>query len=138
MQIRISLPIVVAGTIAILLSGCTAASKKARLADKAEKYFKAGEYDNAKIEYLNVIKIDQADANAYARIGTMWVEEGAPLRAGAFLIKALELAPDDIAARFNLTRVYLSLGRMSDARSEERRVGKGCRYRWSAESSTNK
>ena len=118
MQIRISLPIVVAGTIAILLSGCTAASKKARLTDRAEKYFKAGEYDNAKIEYLNVIKIDQGDANAYARIGAMWVEEGAPLRAGAFLIKALELAPDDIAARFNLTRVYLSLGRMSDARKE--------------------
>jgi len=118
MQIRISLPIVVAGAIAILLSGCTAASKKARLNDRAEKYFKAGEYDNAKIEYLNVIKIDQGDANAYARIGAMWVEEGAPLRAGAFLIKALELAPDDIAARFNLTRVYLSLGRMADARKE--------------------
>ena len=62
-----------AGTIAILLSGCTAASKKARLTDRAEKYFKAGEYDNAKIEYLNVIKIDQGDANAYARIGAMWV-----------------------------------------------------------------
>jgi tetratricopeptide (TPR) repeat protein len=118
MQIRISLPIVAAGTIVILLSGCTAASRKARLAEKAEKFFKAGEYDNAKIEYLNLIKIDQADANAYARIGAMWVEEGVPLRAGAFLIKALELAPNDIASRFNLTRVYLSLGRMSDARKE--------------------
>jgi tetratricopeptide (TPR) repeat protein len=118
MQIRISLPIIAAGTIVILLSGCTAASRKARLAEKAEKFFKAGEYDNAKIEYLNLIKIDQADANAYARIGAMWVEEGVPLRAGAFLIKALELAPNDIASRFNLTRVYLSLGRMSDARKE--------------------
>jgi len=118
MQIRISLPIVAAGTIVVLLSGCSAASKKARLVDRAEKFFKAGEYDNAKIEYLNVIKIDQADANAYARIGAMWVEEGVPLRAGAFLIKALELAPNDIASRFNLTRVYLSLGRMSDARKE--------------------
>src|SRR5438105_6161534 len=117
MLARISLPIV-AGTIVILLTGCTAASRKARLAEKAEKFFKAGEYDNAKIEYLNVIKIDQADANAYARIGAMWVEEGVPLRAGAFLIKALELAPNDIASRFNLTRVYLSLGRMSDARKE--------------------
>src|SRR5437764_10275593 len=118
MQIRISLPIVAAGTIVILLSGCTAASRKARVAEKAEKFFKAGEYDNAKIEYLNLVKIDQADVNAYARIGAMWVEEGAPLRAGAFLIKALELAPDDIAARFTLTRVYLSLGRMADARKE--------------------
>src|SRR5436305_7000619 len=118
MQIRITLPIVVAGAIAILLSGCTAASKKARLTDRAEKYFRAGEYDNAKIEYLNVIKIDQANANAYARIGAMWVEEGVPLRAGAFLIKAVELAPNDTGSRLNLARVYLSLGRMSDARKE--------------------
>src|SRR5437660_2380482 len=118
MQIRISLPIVVAGTIAILLSGCTAASKKACLAERAEKFFKAGEYDKAKIEYLNVIKIDQDDANAYARIGAMWVDEGVPLRAGAFLIKALELAPNDTGSRLNLARVYLAVGRISDARKE--------------------
>src|SRR5437763_17132983 len=117
MLARISLPIV-AGTIVILLTGCTAASRKARVAEKAEKFFKAGEYDNAKIEYLNLIKIDQADANAYARIGAMWVEEGVPLRAGAFLIKALELAPDDTGSRLNLARVYLSLGRTADARKE--------------------
>src|SRR5207248_10375156 len=115
MLARISLPIV-AGTIVILLTGCTAASRKARLAEKAEKFFKAGEYDNAKIEYLNVIKIDQADANAYARIGAMWAEEGVPLRAGGFLIKALELAANDIGSRLNLTRVYLGRGRRADAR----------------------
>ena len=48
----------------------------------------------------------------------MWAEEGAPLRAGAFLIKALELAPNEIDSRLNLTRVYLALGRISDARKE--------------------
>src|SRR6266513_4783142 len=118
MQTRISLPIVVAGAIAILLAGCTAASKKARLTDRAEKFFKAGEYDKAKIEYLNVIKIDQGDANAYARIGAMWTEEGVPLRAGAFLIKALELAPNDTGSRLNLARVYLGVGRTADAGKE--------------------
>ena len=119
-----------AGTIAILLCGCTAASKKARFAQMAEQFFKAGEYDKAKIEYLNVVKIDQSDANAYARIGAMWVDEGAPLRAGAFLAKALELAPDDIGSRLNLTRVYLAVGRTTDARKEaitvlEKAPGKG-------------
>jgi tetratricopeptide (TPR) repeat protein len=118
MQIRICLPVVAAGTIAILLAGCTAASRKARLAGKAEQFFNAGEYDKAKIEYLNVVKIDQSDANAYARIGAMWVDEGAPLRAGAFLVKAIELAPDDIGSHLNLARVYLAVGRISDARKE--------------------
>src|SRR6266567_2459069 len=118
MQIRISLPMVAAGTIAILLTGCTAASRKARHTEKAERFFKEGQYDKAKIEYLNVIKIDQRDANAYARIGAMWTEEGAPLRAGAFLIKALELSPNDTGSRLNLARVYLVVGRTSDARKE--------------------
>src|SRR5438105_4930703 len=118
MQIRISLPIVAAGTIAILSTGCTVASRKAHHAERAEQFFKAGEYDKAKIEYLNVIKIDQRDANAYARIGAMWTEEGAPLRAGAFLIKALELAPNDTGTRLNLAGVYLGVGRTADARKE--------------------
>jgi tetratricopeptide (TPR) repeat protein len=109
---------VVAGAIAVLLAGCTAASKKARFTERAEKFFKAGEYDKAKIEYLNVVKIDQSDANAYARIGAMWADEGAPLRAGAFLIKALELAPNDVGSRLNLVRVYLAVGRIADARQE--------------------
>src|SRR4029077_15550402 len=116
MQIRISRPMVAAGIIALFLAGCTAASRKARHIERAEQFFKAGEYDKAKIEYLNVIKIDQNDANAYARMGAMWIDEGAPLRAGAFLIKALELAPNDIGSRLNLIRVYIGVGRISDAR----------------------
>ena len=118
MQIRISRPMVAAGVIVVFLAGCTAASRKARHIERADQFFKGGEYDKAKIEYLNVIKIDQRDANAYARIGAMWTDEGAPLRAGAFLIKALELAPDDIGSRLNLARVYLAVGRISDARKE--------------------
>ena len=42
MQIRISLPIVAAGTIAILLTGCTVASRKAHHGERADEFFKAG------------------------------------------------------------------------------------------------
>src|SRR5438874_10088334 len=118
MQLRISLPMIAAGTIVILLSGCTAASRKARHTEKAEQFFKAGEYDKAKIEYLNVLKVDQSDANAYGRIGAMWLDEGAPLRAGAFLLKAIELAPNNIDNHLKLARVYLAMGRVADARKE--------------------
>ena len=97
---------------------CTPASKKARYAERGEHYFKAGEYDKAKIEYLNVLKIDQRDANAFARLGTMWLEEGAPLRAGGFLVKAIELAPNDADNHLQLARVYLAMGRAADARKE--------------------
>src|SRR5436305_10068651 len=99
-------------------NGCTAQMRKARYSEQGERYFKAGEYDKAKIEYLNVLKVDQRDANAFARLGAMWLEEGAPLRAGGFLLKAIELAPNNIDNHLKLARVYLAMGRVADARKE--------------------
>src|SRR5947208_16808654 len=99
-------------------NGCTAQMRKARYSEQGERYFKAGEYDKAKIEYLNVLKVDQRDANAFARLGAMWLEEGAPLRAGGFLLKAVELAPNDIDSHLKLARLYLSVGRAPKARKE--------------------
>src|SRR5437588_2909195 len=104
--------------IAATIVSCTPAAKKAQHAERAERYYKAGEYDKAKIEYMNVLKVDQRDAKAFARLGAMWLEEGAPLRAGGFLVKAVELAPNDIDSHLKLGRVYLAMGRAADARKE--------------------
>ncbi len=73
---------------ATLIAGCSKESRKARLLGEADNYFKAGNYDKAKLSYLNVLGLDQKNALAFERIGTMWQEDGAPLRAGAFLAKA--------------------------------------------------
>jgi tetratricopeptide (TPR) repeat protein len=100
------------------IAGCTHAAKKARYAKRGEEYFKAGEYDKAKIEYLNVLKVDQANADAYGRIGAMWLDEGAPLRAGVFLLKAIQLAPNNLDNHLKLARVYLALGNVGEARKE--------------------
>src|SRR6266404_6573025 len=108
----------VLAVITAAIAGCTPAAKKARHAERAERYYQAGEYDKAKIEYMNVLKVDQRDANAFARLGAMWLEEGAPLRAGGFLVKASELAPNNIDNHLKLARVYLAMGRAADARKE--------------------
>jgi len=119
MQIRIFfLRTLVLVLIATTIVSCTPGAKKARYAKRGEQYFKAGEYDKAKIEYLNVLKVDQRDSNAYGRIGAMWLDEGAPLRAAAFLLKAVELAPNNIDNHLKLARVYLAVGRVADARKE--------------------
>jgi tetratricopeptide (TPR) repeat protein len=97
------------------LTACTPAAKKARYTANAERYFKAGQYDQAKIEYLNILRIDPRDANSYARSGAIWLAQGAPLRAGGFLVKAVELSPNDFESRLNLARVYLAMGRTADA-----------------------
>lgn len=108
--------------LALSLAACTPAARKARVLERAERYFKAGQYDQAKIEYLNILRGDGQDQHAYARLGTIWLEEGAPLHAGSFLNKAVELAPDDIESHLNLGKVYLTVGRMADAVKEAQTV----------------
>src|SRR5436190_2921804 len=103
---------------AVILIGCTSGARKARYSQRGEHYFKAGEYDKAKIEYLNVLNIDGNDAVAYARLGAMWNQDGAPLRAASFLLKAIDLSPDDLGSHLNLARVYLAAGRLENARKE--------------------
>ena len=76
-----------------------------RALQQGESHFKAGEYDAAKIEYLKVLRLDSGNALAYARCGTMWAAEGAPLRAGAFLMKAKEFTPKDLDNRYSASRM---------------------------------
>src|SRR5690242_12670937 len=90
----------------VLLScSCTPEMKKSRALQQGESHFKAGDYDAAKIEYLKVLKLDPGNAVAFARCGAMWAAEGAPLLAGQFLVKAKELAPNDVDSRYKLALV---------------------------------
>src|SRR4029077_9735061 len=97
---------------------CPSEMRKARYLARAERYFQAGQYDQAKIEYLKVLQIDSGNAVAYARCGAMWADEGAPLRAAAFLLKARELAPEDLDNRYKLAMVYLQVGQVNEAFKE--------------------
>src|SRR5437763_7539722 len=104
--------------VVLVTCSCTSEIKKSRYLARAERYFKAGEYDQAKIEYLKVLRLDSGNALAYARCGAMWADEGAPLRAVAFLMKARELAPKDLDNRYKLARVYLRAGGPNEAFKE--------------------
>src|SRR5437660_6400790 len=95
---------------AALDCGCSAEMQKARVAERAERYFKQEQYDEAKIEYLKLLGVDPANATAYARMGQMWLEEDAPIRAGGFLVAALRYNPNDIASRVRLARAYSLIG----------------------------
>src|SRR5438128_8861215 len=105
-----------------LVTACSKEARKARLLGEADNYFKAGNYDKAKLSYLNVLRLDQKNALAFERIGTMWQEDGAPLRAGAFLAKASELDPKNAQNRIRLARCYVATGRVADAKKEALKV----------------
>src|SRR6187200_3384915 len=80
----------------VLVTGCSKEAKTARLVHDDDTYFKAGNYDKAKVSYLNVLRLDPQNALAFERIGAMWQDDAAPLRAAAFLKKASELDPNNV------------------------------------------
>src|SRR6266550_2183073 len=107
---------------ATLITACSKEARKGRLLAEADNYFKAGNYDKAKLSYLNVLQLDPANALAFERVGAMWQEEGAPLRAGAFLVRASVLDPSNAQNRIRLARCYVAMGRFADAKNEAVKV----------------
>src|SRR5436190_9900583 len=107
---------------ATLIAGCTKESRKARLLGEANGYFKAGDYDKARLSYLNALQLDPQNALAFERIGAMWQDDGAPLRAAGFLKRASELDPKNVQNRIRLARCYVATGRFADGTKEALKV----------------
>jgi tetratricopeptide (TPR) repeat protein len=107
---------------ATLITACSKEAKKTHLLAEADNYFKAGDYDKARVSYLNVVQLDPQNALAFERIGEMWLDDWAPVRASAFLAKASELDPNNVQNRVRLARSYAATGRLDDARKEALKV----------------
>ena len=101
-----------------LLAGCSKSAKEARFLKRGDDEYRQGQYDKAKIEYLNLLRLDQANPKAYERLGRVWFEEGAPLRAAPYLLKSRELEPTNLDSRLRLARVFLALGQRNEAMEE--------------------
>jgi tetratricopeptide (TPR) repeat protein len=86
--------------------------------ERADRYFKASDYDKARIEYLNVLRLDGTNRIAIRQVGIIWLEEGAPLRALPFLSTARDMDPNDLNIRTKLAFARLLLGGAEQARKE--------------------
>jgi tetratricopeptide (TPR) repeat protein len=110
-------------TLAILLgTACSKEARKAHLLGEADNYFKAGDYDKAKVSYLKVIQQQPQNALAFERLGAMWQDDGAPVRAAAFLVRASELDPKNIENRIRLARCYTATGHFAEGTKEALKV----------------
>jgi tetratricopeptide (TPR) repeat protein len=104
--------------VAAPLGGCHLPGRKSRVMARADRYFKAGEYDKAKIEYLNSLRLDEQNVTAFQQLGFIWYEQGDPLRAIPFLLRARELAPKNVAVRAKLALSLMAIGQSTEARKE--------------------
>ncbi len=104
--------------VALVASGCTPKARSARHLSRGENYLKSGDAESAKIEFIKALRADGTNVQAYERIGEIWSDQGAPLRALPYLVKVRDLTPDDVASRAKLAQAFLSLAAIPDARKE--------------------
>ncbi len=108
----------IAVLIATGATGCSKEARVARLIERADQYFKNGEYEKAKIEYLRALKKDPQNPAAIKQLGVIWYEQGVPMRAFPFLIRTRELASTNLENRLKLAVCFQAVGQFGDARQE--------------------
>ena len=86
---------VASALVLIFKSGCSEGDKEARRLDRADNYLADGKYEQARIEYKNLLRDDPQNIRANFGMGSIWLLQGSPVRAIQFLATADILSPGD-------------------------------------------
>lgn len=98
------------------LSGC--ASKEERLAEhlaKGKAFYAESNFDKARLELKNVLKIDPKNAEAYYTVGLIEERERNWSKAFANYSQAVEVMPAHAAAKAKLGKFYIAFGEIEKA-----------------------
>ena len=104
--------------LATLGSGCSAKHKEAYYLQQADDYYNAGKFDQAEIEYENVLRIDSQNAQAWGRLGVIYFNQGRFGAAAPYLMNAQKLATNNVEVRAKLAVIYLARQQWDEARNE--------------------
>ena len=86
--------------------------RKHKYFEDGERYYAAGKYREAEIEFVNAIQIDQNYADAHYRLAQTDLKLNQPTRAFQELIKTIDLQPENYLARIDLTRLLIAEGQL--------------------------
>lgn len=89
---------------------------------RADSYFEEEKYNEARIEYQNVLREEPQNAHAIRQIGLTWVNQGSLTAALPFLAKTVELDPEDLDMRWYLAANWKTLGNHDAAEKEAREI----------------
>ena len=67
-----------AGLLALLCSSCSPHAGTERHLAQADKYFESGQYDQAEIEYKNVLQAETMNPGAVVKLGLIYYDQGPP------------------------------------------------------------
>src|SRR6267143_778052 len=104
----------------LVAAGCSRSpeAKKARHLERGDKYAAQEQYQEAILEYRNVLRIEPANERAIKQLGLAHYQLGELGQAFRYLLRAEELAPDAPDVRAKLARIYFLGGNADEARRE--------------------
>src|ERR1035438_9107058 len=88
--------------LAIFDTVCTAKMKAVYHQQRADRYYDAGQFDQAEIEYKNVLRHERQNARAWSRLGLIYFDEGRSVAAAYFLNRASQLDTNNLQVRLKL------------------------------------
>lgn len=100
----------------LAFSGCSREARRDRMLQSAAAHFEAGDYERARIEYQNVLQADPNNTAALKRLGLVWLERGAPMRALPYLLQVRTQDPNDRDVQLKTLQIALSSGKLDEAR----------------------
>jgi len=100
-----------------VLTGCGGAdSRKAKHFERGNEYYAEGNYDKARLEYKNTLQISPNDIAGYFALAQTLEKLGQVQQAGGFYLKVIELDPNHVQAKINISRFYLKARIVDKAR----------------------
>ncbi len=92
----------------LYIAACSSPEEtRARFVSKGDEYFAVGQYEKARIEYLNALKIDSKDAPARYGAGQAFEKLGSYRQALGHYVGATEADPAHFPSRIALGRLFV-------------------------------
>jgi tetratricopeptide (TPR) repeat protein len=104
--------------LACAVTGCTAKLKASYHQKRADRYYDAGKFDQAEIEYIKALRNAPQNGWAMSRIGFIYFNQGRTLAAAQVLERAKQLASTNLEVRMKLGAIYLDAGQFKAAHDE--------------------
>ncbi len=103
-----------------LAAGCARSpeARKARHLERGDQFFSQAKYQEAIIEYRNVLRLDATNAHALQQLGLAHYQLGEFGQGYRYLVKGQELDPDNLDVRLKLGTLYLLGRKPEEARQE--------------------
>ncbi len=106
----------------VLLAGCSKQAKKEGHLTRGDEAFQAGDYDRARIEYLNVLRLESTNLVAVQRLGTIYLESGHLLQAAPMIGRVCQVDPANLDFQVKMAQLLAAAGDFGGARSNALRI----------------